>query len=221
VATLGQLRALRCDVHFLPSGVDLARFKPALPEEKAFLRRKYGLPAEDYLALHIGHLKRSRNVGVLSEIRDQARLVLVAGRSEGYDSVLRRRLQEEGVIVIDTYLKDVEEIYQACDCYLFPVEAPGQAIDIPLSVLEAMACNLPVIAYPFGGLPLLFRKGPGFWFAADLEQVRSGLVQAKRQTDCDTRAMVEPYSWERVAAIFLAAMEGTGSTSERTSAYAR
>jgi len=218
---LSQLRALGCDARFLPSGVDLARFRPVLPEEKAHLRRSYGLPAEDYLVLHVGHLKRSRNIGVFSQIRDQARAVLVVGRSEGYDAALRQRLQAEGVIVIDTYLKDVEEIYQACDCYLFPVEAPGQAIDIPLSVLEAMACNLTVIAYPFGGLPLLFRKGPGFWFAADGEQVRCGLVQAKRQTDCDTRTMVEPYGWERVAAMFLAAMEGTGDTSERTSAYAR
>jgi len=60
---------------------------------------------------------------------------------------------------MDRYIKKIEEIYQLSDCYIFPITFEGGGISILLSVLEAMACNLPVVTTKFGGLPAIFKGG--------------------------------------------------------------
>jgi glycosyltransferase involved in cell wall biosynthesis len=85
------------------------------------------------------------------------------------------------------------------DCYLFPVRNDTASIDLPLSVLEAMSCNLPVITTRFGGLDEIFDEGEGLFFLDDdnqlkknVEIVREGLV------DIETRKKVMALSWEKV-----------------------
>ena len=48
------------------------------------------------------------------------------------------------------------------DLYVFPVVNNTEAIDMPLSVLEAMSCSLPVISTRFGGLVDYFEEDTGF-----------------------------------------------------------
>lgn len=48
-----------------------------------------------------------------------------------------------------------QEAYQSSDIYLFPSHGEG----LPLSVLEAMACGLPIVSCMVGGLPDFFRNG--------------------------------------------------------------
>ncbi len=65
-------------------------------------------------------------------------------------------LRRAGVLLITHYLPEIVELYQAADAYVFPVPpnpADPSAIDLPLSVLEAAACNLPILATRFGALP--------------------------------------------------------------------
>lgn len=207
-ATMDLLASLGCQPIFLPSGVDLGRFRPVLAAEKARLRAKYSLPLDDFLVLHVGHLKGGRNVEAMAGLRPHALGVMLAARSMGQERGLRQELEDKGIVIIDTYMEEVQEIYQACDCYMFPVRDAGLAIDIPLSVLEAMACNLPVIAYPFGGLPLLFEPGDGLWFATRDEDFLQAIGDAKVSPLCRTRQMVEPYSWEGVAVRLLDVLEG-------------
>ena len=45
------------------------------------------------------------------------------------------------------YLQNVEEIFQMSDAYLFPIRSTQNVISIPLSVMEALACGVPVIGY--------------------------------------------------------------------------
>lgn len=43
-------------------------------------------------------------------------------------------------------------MYQLSDLYIFPVIFEGGCIGIPLSILEARACGIPVMSTEFGGL---------------------------------------------------------------------
>jgi len=203
--TMSVLQSLGGVVRFLPSGVDLERFVPVSQEEKEARRRRYGLPLHAFLALHVGPVKRGRNLEALRLAAPWARPGVVASASTGGDAPLAASLvAETGAIVVEGYQERIEEIYQACDCYLFPVREPGCAIDVPLSVLEAMACNLPVIAYPYGGLPLMFVSGQGLYFLEDWQQLPLLLAEVRALPACRTRQMVSRYGWPEVARYLLA-----------------
>jgi len=70
-------------------------------------------------------------------------------------------LKKYGFRIIDEYVPNIEEIYNLADCYVFPTFKRHNCIDMPLSVMEAMACNIPVISTKFGGLPKIFKEGNG------------------------------------------------------------
>ena len=205
-ATMRYLASAGIEATFLPSAVDTGRFHPVSGQRKADLRRFYGLPQGEYLVLHAGHLKRGRNTELLAQLEGIGRGVMLAGRSMGLDSVLKRKMKKHGVVVIDKYVERVEELFQACDAYLFPVREEDSAMEFPLSVLEAMSCDLAVAANPYGGLPLALREGDGLSFA----QTDEGLIDAVRRgkdAHVATRAQAEMFGWDRTAGLLL---EATG-----------
>jgi glycosyltransferase involved in cell wall biosynthesis len=70
---------------------------------------------------------------------------------------------------------------------------------MPLSVLEAMACNLPVVTTCFKGLTNFFDQSPSLRFIDEtddlLESVESMLYSTLPSI---TRKMVNAYSWDSV-----------------------
>ncbi len=198
--TRASLQALGCALQWLPPAVDCNRFAPVSPERRILLRRKYGLEPQAFIVLHVGHLNRGRNVQALMRLagRPNQQVVVVGSASTPHDATLVAELRQAGVKVFANFLAEVAELYQLADCYVFPVEGENAAIDVPLSVLEAMACDLPVVTTPFGGLPGLFPEGPGMRYLADLASLPE-LVEAVRQCpQPGNRAAVAPYAWERV-----------------------
>ncbi len=196
-----ELRHLRCPVYFLPSGVDTSRFVPVEETRKSDLRKKHKVDEGAFIVLHVGHINRGRNVRVLERVaglRD-VQAMLVGSTSTPHDEDLARQLIRAGVRLIREFVPHIEEIYQLADAYIFPVVSEDSAIGVPLSVLEAMACNLPIITTPFGGLPGMFPKGDGFVYFDDENDLPALIDDARRLRTCSTRRMVEPYDWKNVA----------------------
>ncbi|MBN1401102.1 MAG: glycosyltransferase family 4 protein, partial [Anaerolineae bacterium] len=192
----------------LPPSVDLERFAPVDAALKWTLRQRHGLEQGAYVILHVGHLNRGRNVQALLALQRDARLqgiqtLVVGSSSTEHDVGLVSELARGGVRVIDRYVSNIAEVYALADCYLFPVGAKMSAIDLPLSVLEAMACNLPVITTRFGGLEDLFRTSsglsetalmkPGLFYADTLDEMVAAIGACRQLQAVRTRTLVAPY----------------------------
>jgi glycosyltransferase involved in cell wall biosynthesis len=197
-----EFASLGCPAQFVPLGVDVERFTPATPSRKIELRRTHALSEGDFVVLHVGHIREGRNIGVLEHLQGQGTQVLIAGSTFfPAEAALAHQLEARGVRFLKQYFDHVEEMYQLADLYIFPTVSEEACIGQPLSVLEAMASNLPVVSTRFGGLPDLFpSEGGGLFYAdgtseiaAKTEYVRDNLSRIHPRT----RELVEPYSWER------------------------
>jgi len=141
----------------LPLYTDVDLFKPVSVKEKTELRKKYGLPIDKYVISHMGHLNHNRNLFSLIPLKEAGNFVIICGSSSTpKDSIGPKSIKEELIAnqikVYDGFLDHIEEIYQLSDLYIFPVVTKNASISLPLSVLEARACGIPVLSTDFGSL---------------------------------------------------------------------
>lgn len=191
------------DVVRVPLGVDTERFAPG---DKTAARESLGLPPDGVLVLCLGRLSAyskmdlrplllafQRAVGRSAD----SRLVL-AGASEQSNYVETLRAQAETLGIGDRvlFLPDVPEekklsLYLAADIFISPSDNPQETFG--LTVLEAMACGLPVIASDFDGYrDLVVRDETGF------------LVPTYWGPGADVATEIAPVGFERAYHLLLA-----------------
>ena len=182
----------------LKAGVDVQTFVPVDKTRKMELRRKYGFPTDKRIVLHVGHLNRGRNVISMCDLNSDNHGVLVLSsvtKSQRDPQVQQALMRCTNVTILDSYLPNIQEIYQLADVYLFPVQEEGACIDIPLSVMEAAACGTPIVCTAYGELKEFIGKPgfyfPGTWDAAEL----NGYIQTAVTEACNPRAAILEYDW--------------------------
>jgi len=185
---------------FLPNGVDIEKFVPVSQKDKEKLREKYGIDKEKFVFLHVGHLIKVRNLQIFNKIQgeDNNQAIIIVSLHRKMDHKLYKNIKKSGCIIWRRYFKNIEEIYTLSDCYVFPV-MKNHSIFSPLSVLEAMSCNLPVITTKFEGLARVFEEGDGLFFVKNEADVYEAIKKIKNGTNVKTREKVMPYSWKGVA----------------------
>lgn len=185
------------ETDFIMPGYDDRVFRPAAPGAKERLRAKYNLPADRFILLHVGHVRESRNLEVILRYRDWGNDVQPVVKAGEVDPSWAHRLRMAGVIVIDEYIAPVHELYQASDAYLFPVGDPMGAVEFPLSVIEACACNLPVVATRFGILPEMLPEGGGLRYYDRVSQIPDHIAAIRLEPPA-TASKVGDFSWRMV-----------------------
>jgi len=159
---IDQLTEYKIPIEFLPLTVDRNKFRSLSDfSKKKELRIKYGLPLKKFIILHVGHINSGRNLEALIPLQKNNNQVVIVGSSSTSDvaykdEALKDLLKEKRIIIVDNYIEKIEEVYQLADVYVFPVIFEGGCIGIPLSILEARACGLPIISTDFGGIRKLF-----------------------------------------------------------------
>ena len=186
---------------YLKTGIDTEKFVPIDAEQKALLRQKYDVAPDKKVLLHVGHLKYGRNVDKLLNVGDDYHVFMIASSvtENEKDDGLRQKLKSRpNTTVIESYLPNIQEIYQMSDVYLFPIVEEHNCIDVPLSVLEAAACDIPIVATKYGELKQFVGK-PGFKFidSFDKPTLNSAIDEAADIKNCNTREAVLEYDWAR------------------------
>ena len=184
---------------FIPNGVDVDKFAPADIEKKNEIRKRYGFDENDFILLHIGPIKQGRNQKSLLKIKD-AKILIVASITSVSEQKARDELAKSNVIIWNQYFKNIQEVYVMSDVYVFPVFEKLNSIEIPLSVLEAMSCNLPVITTRYGALGRILEEGDGLFFIEREEQL-SELIPKIKNGDykINTRNKIQSLSWQNVS----------------------
>lgn len=184
-------------------GVDTDRFCPATAEQAKQLKKKYGFDPARPVVLHVGHLKSGRNVADLTKLPGECQSLLVVSTHTEQETALRQELlRSENIRILDAYIPDIQAVYRLSDVYLFPVEQPGNCIDVPLSCLEAAACGKPVVTTTFGEMKE-FAGRPGFFFLKSREErdLAEAIEAALNSQPGLSRNAVTDYDWHRTAAL--------------------
>jgi len=195
-AMKNDLKELNVDAEVIFTGIDTNRFIPS--KNKSKLRTKYNIPEEKTIVLHVGHIKESRNLELLIDINrkfDSCQVVVVGSTATEQDHNLMAKCNKAGVIVINTTISDIQELYGLSDIYCFPVLNDSGAMETPLSVLEAMSTNLPVITTPFGQLPELFEQDDHFVYVNSSNDISEEIINRLSLNESDNRHKVKHFTW--------------------------
>jgi len=126
---------LNCRTQFLSNGVDLEKFYPVDPTVKNQLREKYGISKESFVVLHVGHIKKDRNV----------KLVII-GPDDGFLNVPAKQvktLKIEDHTIFTGLVPEKEKLETFVDADLLVY--PGILEIFGLVPFEALRCGTPVI----------------------------------------------------------------------------
>lgn len=195
-----------------PPGVDLERFRPAAPDDRASIRSRLGVDPGTTLALCVRRLDPRMGVEVLIDAWTRTatdHVLIVAGHGEpAFLERLRQRAIINDVGSRVRFLGGVSEdqlveLYQAADLSVVPsVALEG----FGLVVLESLACGTPVVATDVGGLPealagldptLIVAAGDPSALAARIRAAASPRGSLPGRQAC--RLHAERFSWEKVA----------------------
>lgn len=145
----------------IPNGVDMSRFDISLSREQS--RERLGVPLEGFLVGAIGRLEEQKGLSYLIEAirilveggKNVSLFVVGSGREEGR---LREQAANSGIADSVFFLgtrRDVPELYRAMDVFALSSLWEGG----PITLLEAMASGVPVVATPVGFVPEVLQDG--------------------------------------------------------------
>jgi glycosyltransferase involved in cell wall biosynthesis len=145
------------------------------------IRQRLGLPVEAVVLIVLGSIAPRKMQALCveafaqSESRASAVLALVGDLGGPYAAAIKRFVEEAGLsdrIRIVPYTEDRFAWLAAADALICPSQFEG----LPLSVLEAFAFELPVVATAVGELPAIIPSGGGRLVApCDLEALADGI----------------------------------------------
>ncbi len=188
----------------IPNGIDTVRFAPVDEAARVAVAGRLGIPTEGRNVLFAGRLVPIKGVDTLLDavplLDDDVNLV-VAGAGELADRVRAEAAGRlAGRVTFIGPRDDMPAVLSACHGWVLPSRGEG----LPLSLLEAMASGLAVVATDVGGIGSVVRDGVNGVMVPvdDAVGLAEGIGRALKQRDVLAGAaratVVESYSAERM-----------------------
>jgi glycosyltransferase involved in cell wall biosynthesis len=197
-------------IEVVPNAVDTEKFAPVA---KGPAKQRIGAPPDMPLALMLANLAPHKGqetaIRAVAGLRQRGTDVAcwLAGLERGGETTYTNRLQtlirdlgvQDRVRLLGPR-QDAAELLQAADVFLLPSTREG----LPLSVLEAQACGVPVLAAPTAGIPEVVHDGQtGFLVAAAdpagyadrMQAVLKGTELTESLTEAALLQVRREYSW--------------------------
>lgn len=143
-------------VTMIPNGIDAEEFKPAIDSQKNKARQAQGLPLKAFVIGGVGRLVRQKNFAVFLDVAAQViaknpEVIFVIAGTGPQKAELRAKADALGLgdrIRFLGHVTDRVSLYHALDVLLMTSDFEGT----PMTLLEAMASGLPVVASAVDGV---------------------------------------------------------------------
>jgi len=143
--------------------------------------------------IYVGRVAVEKNVEAFCRLKTDARKLVVGGGPQLAE--LQQRYPSVEFLGY-RYGAELAAVLADADCFVFP----SRTDTFGLVMLEAMACGLPVAAYPVTGPIDVVRDGQTGCLREDLEAAVEGALRLDR---ADCRAQALEYRWEDATRQFL------------------
>jgi glycosyltransferase EpsD len=198
-------------VHVHGVGVNTAHYKPVKKIEKWRLRQELDYRTDDFLLFYAAEFNKNKNhqllLHALASIKEQvphARLLL-AGKGPLLEACreLAGRLGIGSMVHFLGYRSDIDRLLPMCDVAVASSLREG----LPVNIMEAMACGLPIVATQNRGHSELVADGQnGFVLAPDQVKAFAGRLLALSKSEelrnrmgAESADIVKKYSLSQVA----------------------
>jgi glycosyltransferase involved in cell wall biosynthesis len=185
--------------HHWPRGVDLAQFSPAVPPHPAF----EALPRP--ILLNVGRVAVEKNIGAFLALDVPGTKIVVGGGP----ALERLTAQYPDVLFVGPkHGAELAACYAAADVFVFP----SRTDTFGLVNIEALACGVPVAAYPVPGpLDILGPNNTGMHdgsrpIGALEEDLAKAVTSALRASRKAAAKEAIHYSWEACTQRFLSGL---------------
>lgn len=181
-------------------GLDLDKFVKSTPEEKEKVREQLGLKKTDIFAISVAQLIKRKNHMVLihavAKLQNPHFHLFICGDGAQEEELKAEveRLGMQAQIHFMGFRKDVYKLCSAADLFLFASLQEG----LPVAIMEAMACGLPIIASNIRGNTDLIDSGKGGYLVEPTDV--DGFAKAiKKAVDISTEwSEMERYNLEKI-----------------------
>ena len=179
-----QFKSYQINVKFIPLFTNINNFSPVNNIKINRLRERFGIPSEKFIITHIGHINSGRNLEALIPLQSEGNQVVIVSSSSTPDDSpkdpqLKSKLLNNGILILDYYIKDIHSIYHLSDLYIFPVISEGGCIGLPLTILEAIACNTLVLTTNYASIKRIFKGSHKFLIISDHENFHHEVKKIK------------------------------------------
>ncbi len=180
-------------------GVDLEQF---VPGDRSLLDRH-----ERPVFLYVGRLAVEKSIEDFLELDLPGTKVIVG---EGPQRAELEEKYKDAVFVGPKYGEELTTYYQGADVFVFP----SRTDTFGLVNVEALACGVPVAAYPVRGPLEILEGAPDGCGAMDADLRKACLAAWEKRDPEACRRWAENFSWEAATRQFIANLETPGFDEE-------